>query len=922
MAAEEPFTLHPSGDTSSPLVSCIMPTRNRRRFVSQSIWYFLRQDYDRKELVILDDGEDCVSDLVPADARIRYVRLDRRLPIGAKRNLGCEISGAELIAHWDDDDWIGPHRLSQQVSELLRSGADICGLHTVLYYKPEAGEAWLYHYPEGARPWLAGGTLLYRRSAWVGNRFPAIDVGEDTAFVWQQPAERLTVVADRSFYIALIHRGNTSAKRLGVPPWERRSLDDVTQLLAPDRDFYVALRTGAVPHTKAPSPDSVTVGAPFLVYDGYGSMAELVVLGMERAGARINVVPFEVDLNGLSEEFRQVLRRSQPDRSAPTLYFCWPRPDLDRFRHASEILIYTMWESSRLPADWPERLNRTRAVIVPTRFCARVCRDSGVNVPVEVVPLGVDPGVYHFHERPERPGLTALVVGTLAGRKHVREAIAAWKLAFGNDADARLIIKSRFRHGQYVPDDARIRFLDSNEPTRGIAHLYEQADVLIAAGNEGFGLPLVEAMATGLPVIALNSEGQSDVCQDAGPDLVLSVAPERWEESRDAPFGRAGVRGVPGVRAIADHLRWIGSHREDAREMGRRASAWVAEHRNVWAAGPAVLNVIERRVHPPRALRQSNTMLVPSWRTPCGVAEYARHLCENVPGIEATAREPAMHGVRVLHVQHEPSLFDDAALTALVQRARVQRVPVVITEHAVACDLPAWEREADVLVTLGQSGQQMLRARWPQKRIECIPCGCPTWFPPRKAKRGRVIGAFGFLETHKGFWRLLDVLRTLPDTELVLVSHAKNHETEARWSKAAEGLPVRHYKGFLPVDEVARLLAAEADVLAFWYDDTAHASASSAVRVGLASGVPVVASPTRWFEDLRGVTLQPPDLVSGIAQLLDDAPTSGALSAAARDYCHETSWRRIAERHVALWQSLEVHHEKNRISRERGIHAS
>ena len=66
--------------------------------------------------------------------------------------------------------------------------------------------------------------------------------------------------------------------------------------------------------------------------------------------------------------------------------------------------------------------------------------------------------------------------------------------------------------------------LEDLEPTRGIAHWYARADVLLALGNEGFGLPLVEAMATGLPVIALDSEGQSDVCADAG-GLVMPVVP-------------------------------------------------------------------------------------------------------------------------------------------------------------------------------------------------------------------------------------------------------------------------------------------------------------------------------------------------------------------------------------------------------------
>jgi glycosyltransferase involved in cell wall biosynthesis len=900
-----------ANETSTPLVSCIMPTRNRRLFVSQSIWYFLRQDYPDKELIILDDGEDSVADLIPTDKRIRYTRFERPLRLGAKRNLGCEMSRGELIAHWDDDDWTAPHRLSMQVRELLRSETDICGARELLHYRLDAGEAWLYRYPANERPWLAGGTLLYRRSAWVAHPFPDINVGEDSAFVWQHPAERVKALSDSSFYVALIHTGNTSAKRLSDARWQRRPLDDVSQLIALDREFYVQLRNGhraSPPLRPSNGVESITVGAPFLVYDGYGSMAEFLVLGMQRAGATVNVVPLNLDAEGLSEEFKQVLHRSRPDRTAPTLYFCWPRPDLDRFRHSRNLFIYTMWESSRLPADWPERLNKMRAVIVPTRFCARVCRDSGVDVPVTVVPLGVDPAIYHYQERPERPQLTTLVIGTVVGRKHTHEAIAAWKMAFPTDPDARLIVKSHFRHGHYTPDDPRIRFVDANETTRGIAHWYEQAEILIAAGSEGFGLPMVEAMATGLPVIALNSEGQGDACEDAGPERLLPVAPDTWEECNDDLFGRCGVRGVPGVAAMAERLRWIASHRAEARAMGRAASEWVLKHRNIWTTGPAVLDVVERYLQPPRALKRAYTLFVPSWQTPCGIAEYTDHISEALSGVKVTARMPDLRGVRVLHLQHEHSLFDETALIGYLQQARIKRVPVVVTEHTVRHELPAWERETDALVALTQSGTQMLRRRWPDKRVECIPCGCPTWFPPRKKRRGRVIGAFGFLEQHKGFWRLLEVLRSLPQTELLLVSHAKNPEMEARWSKVAAGLPVRHHKEFLPVAEAAQLLAAEADILVYWYDEISQASASSAARVGLATGVPVLTSQTSWFEDLRDVTFQPRNLVGGIEQLLDDTALRERLAANARDYCHEHSWPRTAERHLALWHSLEEHH--------------
>ncbi len=109
-----------------PLVSCLMPTADRRAFVEQSIWYFLRQDYGPRELIVIDDGDEDVARLIPLDERIRYVRLAGRRPLGAKLNLGCEQARGELIAHWDDDDWIGPDRLSRQVAAL--AGADACGL--------------------------------------------------------------------------------------------------------------------------------------------------------------------------------------------------------------------------------------------------------------------------------------------------------------------------------------------------------------------------------------------------------------------------------------------------------------------------------------------------------------------------------------------------------------------------------------------------------------------------------------------------------------------------------------------------------------------------------------------------------------------------------------------------------------------------
>ncbi len=91
-----------------PLVSCVMPTFDRRRFVPDAIDGFWSQTYPDRELVIVDDGTDPIADLVPDDPMIRYVRLDQRLKTGAKRNAACRAARGDVIVHWDDDDWSSP----------------------------------------------------------------------------------------------------------------------------------------------------------------------------------------------------------------------------------------------------------------------------------------------------------------------------------------------------------------------------------------------------------------------------------------------------------------------------------------------------------------------------------------------------------------------------------------------------------------------------------------------------------------------------------------------------------------------------------------------------------------------------------------------------------------------------------------------
>jgi predicted O-methyltransferase YrrM len=229
----------PAASSGKPLVSCILPTANRRHLLPRAITYFMRQTYQNRELIILDDGTEPVRDLLPCDPRIRYIHLQGSRTLGEKRNLACESAEGEFIAHWDDDDWSADWRLTYQMEELANnSWASVCGLDRVLFYDPRSDLAWEYVYPPEQRSWVCGGALCYRKTFWKDHRFPDIHGGEDTRFVWAAPERSVLAVPDNSCFVGMVHRENTSPKKTDGPRWHKYPNSRIHELLGTDLDFY------------------------------------------------------------------------------------------------------------------------------------------------------------------------------------------------------------------------------------------------------------------------------------------------------------------------------------------------------------------------------------------------------------------------------------------------------------------------------------------------------------------------------------------------------------------------------------------------------------------------------------------------------------------------------------------------------------
>ncbi len=225
-------------ELKQPLVSCIMPTCNRRAFVPHAIRFFLEQDYSNKELLIVDDGVDSIKDLVPDHPQIRYINFSKTMTLGEKRNFCVKESRGDLIMHWDDDDWMAPHRISYQLKELLAQEKEICGLQKMFFNEIETGKCWLYEYPSNSKPWLAGGSLLYTKDFWKRSPFPDMQVASDTQFIFSRKLESFVALPDHNFYVASIHKNNTSRKATNNSLWHSIPSCEVEKIMGSDWMIY------------------------------------------------------------------------------------------------------------------------------------------------------------------------------------------------------------------------------------------------------------------------------------------------------------------------------------------------------------------------------------------------------------------------------------------------------------------------------------------------------------------------------------------------------------------------------------------------------------------------------------------------------------------------------------------------------------
>jgi glycosyltransferase involved in cell wall biosynthesis len=236
---------------SSPRVSVIMNCRNCEEFLREAINSVYAQTCPDWEIIFYDNlSSDGSAEIAQGfDGRLRYLRGEEPLPLGAARNQALAVAKGEFIAFLDCDDLWLPEKMARQLALFdADSTADfVYGNHYVLkkdagmwqrklhlHGKQPEGEvfaAFLRHYPVNLQTVMLRRQALERIDQWFD---PALNLSEEYDLFMR------ILYSSRARYLKeplacyRVHEKMSSIQQIECYPDENAYILEKLKRLAPD----------------------------------------------------------------------------------------------------------------------------------------------------------------------------------------------------------------------------------------------------------------------------------------------------------------------------------------------------------------------------------------------------------------------------------------------------------------------------------------------------------------------------------------------------------------------------------------------------------------------------------------------------------------------------------------------------------------
>jgi glycosyltransferase involved in cell wall biosynthesis len=280
--------------------------------------------------------------------------------------------------------------------------------------------------------------------------------------------------------------------------------------------------------------------APVLDFSGYGEASRNYILALHEKGIPITVTPrnFDPSPPPIADEYKRETLNSliNKDIDYDTIIIHLT-PDL--YPHYIETGKYNIgfaaWETSLLPPKWVHTCNILNEMWVPCRWNKDSVKNSGVTVPVHIIPHGIDINlfdsavgkefsistldkstfkfysIFQWIHRKNPEGLLRSYFNAFDESDNVALILKTYRTVGGKDKgvirDKILEIKKDMNIGAY-PKVILVGDILSTAQMLGL-HIYGDCCVGLHRG-EGWGLPLFEAGLAGKPVIATSLGGNTE----------------------------------------------------------------------------------------------------------------------------------------------------------------------------------------------------------------------------------------------------------------------------------------------------------------------------------------------------------------------------------------------------------------------------
>lgn len=247
-------------------------------------------------------------------------------------------------------------------------------------------------------------------------------------------------------------------------------------------------------------------------------------------------------------------------------------------------LIYTMFESDKIPKEWVEFLEIADEVIVPSKFCADAFAKR--NIKTRILPLGYNANIFSAIERAipvkEQKDFVFIHYNAFNARKGFFEVFEAFNKEFKNNEKVKLILKTTDNTSQLpiIPSIyPNIEVITGKVTEIELANLLQRSHCMVyPSRGEGFGLTPLEAMATGIPAIVPNAHGISEYFNE-NYMLEVKIAKKSKPIYRPGKYkGDIGKMVTCDVDDLRKKMRYAFNNQQEMHDFGLKAAEYVKRY--------------------------------------------------------------------------------------------------------------------------------------------------------------------------------------------------------------------------------------------------------------------------------------------------------------------------------------------------------